>query len=197
MAASAGHAGVDGGPAPRDLGRMQTAVTDPVAAAQRGEPGAFDRLYDAHAGRVYALCLRMTGDAVEAEGLTQDVFVRLWRGIGTFRGESAFTSWLHRLTVNVVLEARRSWKRRVARVEPVDDPGALAEGAVGPDDAAGRIDLERAIALLPAGARLTLVLHDLEGYTHEEIGRMTGTTAGTSKAQLHRARKLLREHYLR
>lgn len=158
---------------------------------------AFEALYREHSGRVYALCLRMSGDASRAADLTQDAFLRVWEKLESFRGESKFSSWLHRLTVNVVLGERRSRGRREARV--VDD-GELAEkraeqgATVAPSAAAGRAaDLERAIAGLPREARRVLVLHDVEGYRHREIAEMTGRSLGTCKSQLHRARRLLRE----
>ena len=133
----------------------------------------------------------MSADRQEAERLTQDVFVRVWRKLGSFRGDSEFTSWLHRLTVNAVLEDSRSTRRRIGRVENVEDLAALERGTTRGDPDA-RMDLERAIAQLPPGARQALVLHDIEGYKHEEIAQMLGIAAGTVKAQLHRARKLLR-----
>src|SRR5215218_8503261 len=125
-----------------------------VAAAQRGEMDAFERLYRAHAGRVHAVCLRMCGDAGRARELTQDVFVRAWERLASFRGESAFGSWLHRLAVNVVLEALRAERRRRARVDVADD-GALDDSpaAAAADHPEERMDLERAIAALPPGAR--------------------------------------------
>jgi RNA polymerase sigma-70 factor (ECF subfamily) len=147
-------------------------------------------------GRIYALCLRTCGDASRAEELTQDVFVRTWQVIGSFRGESAFSSWLHRVAVNVVLTDFRAEKRRTARVagtddlEPFDDAERLSEPGVA-------IDLENAIGKLPPQARITFVLHDIEGYRHEEIAEQMGIAVGTSKAQLHRARKLLREVLVR
>jgi RNA polymerase sigma-70 factor, ECF subfamily len=153
----------------------------------------FDSLYEQHVGRVYAVCLRMCADRLEAERLTQDVFVRVWKKLGSFRGDSEFTSWLHRITVNVVLEDSRSARRRIGRVEHVEDPSVFEHGGAAGDDADDRMDLERAIATLPPGARQALVLHDIEGYKHEEIARMIGSATGTVKAQLHRARRLLRE----
>ena len=169
-------------------------AADLVRRAQAGEEDAFDALYRAHADRVYGICLRMSGNAQEAERLAQDAFVRLWKRIGSFRGESEFSSWLYRLTVNVVLEDSRSTRRRHARVEHVDDPAALDRGhAAEAEHTESRIVLEAAIARLPEGARQALVLHDIEGYKHEEIARMTGAAVGTIKAQLHRARKLLRQ----
>ena len=160
--------------------------------AQRGDREAFDRLYASTAGRIYAVCLRLCADREAAERFTQDTFVTAWRRLGTFRGDSAFTSWLHRIAVNEVLQDRRATQRREARVMLADED--VIDQAVGraasPDL---HVDLERAIALLPAGARAALVLHDVEGYTHQEIADMTGVAAGTVKAQLHRARQLLRK----
>lgn len=163
-----------------------------VGHAQAGDVSAFERLYGEHVDRVYALCLRMSGDAASAEELTQDVFVRAWERLRGFRGESAFDTWLHRLAVNVSLEARRSQGRRAARFFVTDDLSGFDAAAV--EEAPGeRLDLERAIARLPDGARSVFVLHDVEGYRHEEIAALTGRAVGTCKAHLHRARKLLRE----
>jgi len=163
-----------------------------VERARAGDRAAFDRLYACCVGRVYAICLRLSGDRAEAERLTQDTFVRAWRGLAGFRGESRFTSWLHRLAVNEVLQDRRSTARREARVRLA--PEGMLESAAGRAGSPGlRIDLERAIALLPPGARQVLVLFDIEGYSQDEIGRMLGIATGTVKAQLHRARRLLRD----
>ena len=169
-------------------------MSDPredVRLAQAGDEAAFERLYRAHAGRVYALCLRLVADGAWAEELVQDVFVRAWERLGSFRGESAFSSWLHRLTVNLVFATRRAAGRRGRREITAD----LEEiGAAGRNPHPGiKMDLDKAIAALPNGARVVLVLYDIEGYGHEEIARMTGIASGTSKAQLHRARRLLRE----
>jgi RNA polymerase sigma-70 factor, ECF subfamily len=164
-----------------------------VRRAQNDDPDAFDELYEQTVGRVYAICLRMSANRADAERLTQDVFVRAWQRLKTFRGESAFSSWLHRLAVNVVLEDSRGTRRRDAHhvIAPADDYFESVGGRAAQDD--DRMDLERAIASLPPGARHVLILHDIEGYKHEEIARMTGTTVGSVKAQLHRARKLMRE----
>jgi RNA polymerase sigma-70 factor (ECF subfamily) len=169
-------------------------VTDDlVARAQSGDQTAFRDLYRRHAGRVYALCLRLTGDVATAEERTQDVFVRLWDKLASFRGESAFSSWLHRLAVNVVLNEQRTRGRRESRVAPAD-PEVLDQRDPGKADVAGlSIDLERAIATLPEGAREVFVLYDIEGYDHAEIASLVGIAVGTSKAQLFRARRLLRE----
>ncbi len=169
-------------------------IPELVRRAQAGEREAFDRLYHEHVNRVYGICLRMSGRATEAERLTQDTFVRLWQRIASFRGTSEFSSWLYRLTVNVVLEDSRAERRRIARVDPVADLSAFDRGAAPPAaQTETRLELERAIAGLPPGARYVLVMHDIEGYKHEEIAQLTGTTSGSVKAQLHRARKLLRQ----
>jgi RNA polymerase sigma-70 factor (ECF subfamily) len=169
-------------------------VTDDlVRRAQAGDQTAFRDLYRQLAGRVYALCLRLTGDAGAAEERTQDVFVRAWDKLRSFRGESAFSSWLHRLAVNVVMNERRSTFRREQRVVSVAAPDQLERGGGG--SVVGlNIDLERAIAALPQGAREVFVLYDIEGYSHAEIADLTGIAEGTSKAQLFRARHLLREN---
>lgn len=162
-----------------------------ISRAQNGDIDAFELLYNEHSGRVYALCLRlMAGDQPAATELMQDVFVRAWKSLGKFRGESAFSSWLHRLAVNAMLENARSEKRRVARVLPMEDTSQI--GAFSPGDSPDlRIDLEGAIARLPEGARVAFVLHDIEGFQHQEIAAQLGIAVGTVKAQLHRAHKLL------
>jgi RNA polymerase sigma-70 factor (ECF subfamily) len=166
-------------------------VIETVRRAQRGDTAAFRELYDTHVGRVYAVCLRIAGDRAEAEEHTQDVFVRVWERLDSFRGDSAFSTWLHRLAVNEVLQARRTAGRRSARVQLAQAPESL-ERAAGPVRTSNP-DLERAVAELPEGARTVFVLHDIEGFQHDEIARLTGIAEGTSKAQLHRARRLLRE----
>lgn len=162
-----------------------------VALAAAGDRAAFERLYRTNVNRVFSICARMVSDRTAAEELTQDVFVRAWEKIGQFRGESAFTTWLHRLAVNVVLNARKGEGRRHSRTDGTEDridtlPGRGSIPGL-------RMDLENAIATLPPGAKRVFVLHDVEGYKHEEIGVMCGITSGGSKAQLHRARLLLRE----
>ncbi len=166
-------------------------MIETVRRAQQGDSAAFRTLYETHVGRVYAVCLRLAGNSTEAEEHTQDVFVRVWERLGSFRGESAFSTWLHRLAVNEVLQARRAAGRRSARVHFTDEPESL-ERPRGPAPVPNP-DLERAVAALPEGARTVFVLHDIEGYQHGEIARLTGIAEGTSKAQLHRARRLLRE----
>lgn len=168
---------------------------DDVALATRGDRRAFERLYRAHVSRVFSLCMRMVGDRARAEELTQDAFVRAWEKLGQFRGDSAFGTWLHRLAVNVVLNERQTERRRRDRQDDgIEDMDALSYGDARPEPVPGlSIDLEQAIAGLPPGARKVFVLHDVQGYTHEEIGELLGVTAGGCKAQLHRARMLLRE----
>ena len=166
-----------------------------VRRAQSGDVDAFEELYREHAGRVFALCLRMSGDRVQARELMQDVFVRAWERLASFRGEASFGSWLHRLTVNVVLTGTRTTRRREARVALVEDLSATevhgAGGSVRLMDPGIAIDLERAIATLPPGARTAFVLHDVEGFSHAEIAELSGLAEGTVRAQLHRARRLL------
>ncbi len=163
-----------------------------VRRAQAGDVTAFEALYRAHLGRIHALCLRMTGDRATAEDLTQEAFIRAWQRLDSFRGDSAFYSWIYRLAVNVVLGDFRVKKRLAERVANSEDVSDLPLAAL--DRPAGlRMDLEQAIATLPPGAREIFVLHDVEGYKHEEIAEITGLATGTSKAHLHRARRLLRE----
>jgi len=163
-----------------------------VRAAQGGDLGAFERLYGSTVGLVHAVCLRMAGNGALAEELTQDVFVRAWERLATFRGEAAFGTWLTRIAVNVALSERRARRRREARVTMVDDLEPFA-APVPPVGAGDSLDLERAIASLPPQARHVFVLHDVHGWDHAEISRHTGMAVGTSKAHLHRARRLLRE----
>lgn len=163
-----------------------------VRRAQQRDTDAFAALYRAHLGRVYALCLRMTADVRQAEELTQQAFIGAWAKLPLFRGESAFGSWLHRLTVNTVLMAFRARSRFNARVVFTDDPAAL-ESPTSPPPSGARLDLEQAIAALPPQARTIFVLHDVEGWQHDEIAEKLGLATGTSKAQLHRARNLLKE----
>jgi RNA polymerase sigma-70 factor (ECF subfamily) len=163
-----------------------------VREAQRGDLAAFERLYRENERKVFALCLRLSSDGALAEELTQEIFVRAWRKLGTFRGDSAFSTWLYPLAVNVALSERRSRRRRDARFVATDDPASLERAPRTPRPEAG-FDLERAMAALPPGARAVFVLHDVEGRTHEEIAALLDLAPGTSKAQLFRARRLLRE----
>lgn len=162
-----------------------------IAAARDGDVRAFEELYRAHVGRVFAICLRVAADRERAEELTQDVFVRAWLKIESFAGRSSLGSWLYRLAVNVAIDALRRDRRRSGRETAIEDLGMSGEphSAADPGD---RMDLESAIASLPSGARTVLVLHDIEGFRHEEIAELLRVSSGTSKAQLFRARRLLR-----
>jgi RNA polymerase sigma-70 factor, ECF subfamily len=182
--------------AAKDAEAARAAEALDLAAASAGDARAFERLYRVHVDRVFSLCVRMAGDRTLAEELTQDVFVRAWERLAQFRGESAFGTWLYRLAVNVVLNARktagRARKRFVADdgdEEPVGERVGERESYQNPGTI---MDLETAVASLPPGARRVFVLHDVQGYRHEEIAEMLGITSGGSKAQLHRARLLLR-----
>ncbi len=170
-------------------GEQQTGDDRVVARARDGDLPAFEELYRREVKRVYATVLRMTGNASRAEELTQEAFVRAWERLRLFRGGS-FGAWLRRLAVNVVLDEYRARRRRN---EKEHSPEAAARYARSDGPSTGAIDLERAVALLPPRARRVFVLHDIEGYRHDEVARMLGVAVGTSKAQLHRARKLLRE----
>jgi RNA polymerase sigma-70 factor (ECF subfamily) len=164
-----------------------------VARARNGDIGAFEALYRAHVGRVHGLCLRMTGHAQMAEDLTQDTFVSAWRSLPGYEGRSRFSTWLHRIAVNTVLAHRRAPRGR-GEVSLTDEEGGQMEFTAQPDmDDATPIDLERAIGALPPGARDIMVLHGIYGYSHEEAAAMLGLAVGTCKAQLHRARHLMRE----
>ncbi|MEO6528043.1 MAG: RNA polymerase sigma factor [Gemmatimonadaceae bacterium] len=164
-----------------------------VALAAAGDRRAFERVYRLHVTRVFSLCARMVTDRTRAEELTQDVFVRAWEKLHLFRGESAFPTWLHRMTVNVVLNARKTDGRNRSRFEDDDEGDGIDLLPSRPVTPGVRMDLEAAISKLPPGARRVFTLHDIEGYKHEEIADMLGVTSGATKAQLHRARLLLRE----
>ena len=163
-----------------------------VRLAQARDVQAFERLYRMHVSRVYAICLRMTANVTRAEELTQKAFLTAWEKLPLFRRESAFSSWLHRVAVNTVLADMRAESRRTQRVFATADPAVFEIPARAPM-AGIRLDLEQAIATLPDQARAVFVLHDVEGWRHHEIARELGVATGTSKAQLHRARKLLQE----
>jgi RNA polymerase sigma-70 factor (ECF subfamily) len=192
---------------PRPLSPLNSSaiVTEPaisaerttIARAQAGDVAAFEVIYREHAGRVLALCRRLCADDVRGEELMQDVFVRAWEKLATFRAESSLGTWLHSLAVNLALQARRGDARRSASLgEYSFEDAALSHGQDGvarDGDPGLRMDLETAIAALPAGARRAFVLHDVHGYRHSEIARMTGLAEGTIRAQLHRARALLME----
>ena len=171
-----------------------------IDRAKQGDAESFEGLYGLHKRRVYSLCLRMTGNTAEAEDLTQEAFLQLYRKIASFRGESAFSTWLHRLAVNVVLMRLR--KKGLPQVsleetlEPQQQDGPRKDIGTRDNVLAGSIDrisLERAIEGLPPGYRIVFVLHDIEGYEHNEIAEMLGCSIGNSKSQLHKARMKLRD----
>ena len=170
-----------------------------IERAKQGSAEAFEALYNLHKRRVYSLCLRMTANTAAAEDLTQEAFLQLFRKIGTFRGESAFSTWLHRMAVNVVLmQLRKKGLPVVALEENIETEEEAPRKELGADDPrlAGSIDrmqLERSIASLPPGYRMIFLLHDVEGYEHNEIAEMVGCSIGNSKSQLHKARMKLRE----
>ena len=162
-----------------------------VTRSVQGDVRAFARLYEAHAARIFNLARRMT-TAETALDLTQDIFLRAWEKLHTFRGESAFGTWLYRLAVNVIL-GRRAWLG-IQRSRMDTSEGVLEAVAARPAGTELSLDFESAVEHLPGGARQVFVLHDVEGYKHEEIAGMLGVTTGTTKAQLHRARMILRRH---
>ena len=172
-----------------------------IRRAQRGDAAAFETLYQLHCRRVYALCLRMIGDPVEAEDLTQEAFMQLFRKIHTFRGESAFTSWLHRLTANIVLMRFRKKRPVITSLDEMtrdkDDsersPFEIATVDLRLAGVADRLNLQNALEELPGGYKLMFTLHDVQGYEHNEIAAIMGCSVGNSKSQLHKARRRLRE----
>jgi RNA polymerase sigma-70 factor (ECF subfamily) len=188
-------------PAVRPLASDEFSEPEAIRRAQNGDQLAFEYLYRLHSRRVYAMCLRMLGNTTEAEDLTQEAFLLLLRKIHTFRGESAFSTWLHRLAVNLVLMHLRKKSPPIVSIEASPDPeneapsptidfGApdlLLEGSI------DRVNLERCIEQLPAGYRTIFVLHDIQGYEHHEIAGMLGRSVGDSKSQLHKARMRMRE----
>ena len=162
-----------------------------VARAVAGDVRAFEQLYNAHLPRVHSLVRRMAGGR-DTDELTQDVFVRVWQKLATFRGDSAFATWLHRLAVNVVIEKFRSDNVRRQRLHEGEEIFETLSAPIRSGDLS--MDFEAALEKLPDGAREIFVLHDVEGYKHQEIATMLEISPGTSKAQLHRARMMLRRH---
>ncbi|HEV3481559.1 MAG TPA: sigma-70 family RNA polymerase sigma factor [Candidatus Acidoferrales bacterium] len=182
-----------------ETGEVPEAVS--IRLAQQGDAAAFERLYRLHNRRVYSLCLRMVGNTAEAEDLTQEAFLQLFRKIATFRGESAFSTWLHRLAVNVVLMKLRKKSGKETSLEQVTEPdeesgtprrdfGTIDLRLSGSLD---RVNLQRAVDQLPPGYKAAFILHDVQGYEHNEIAEMLGCSIGNSKSQLHKARMRLRD----
>jgi RNA polymerase sigma-70 factor (ECF subfamily) len=183
----------------RKLQGGELSESEAIERAKQGDADAFQALYDLHKRRVYSLCLRMTANAAEAEDLTQEAFLQLFRKIGTFRGESAFSTWLHRMAVNVVLMRLR---KKNLPIVPLDDPLETEEESSKKEPGApdlkltgsvDRMQIQRAVDALPPGYRTIFVLHDVEGYEHNEIAELVGCSIGNSKSQLHKARMKLRD----
>ncbi|MDH3932999.1 MAG: sigma-70 family RNA polymerase sigma factor [Chromatiales bacterium] len=164
-----------------------------IRRAAAGDPAAFESLFRSHQGRVYGLCLRMTGSAQVAEDCMQEAFVRAWSKLDRFRGDSSFATWMHRIAVNEVLGWQRREGRRGQHLELFEERIESRDAASGAADVEARLELERAVKRLPEGARNVFVLTGLYGHSHEEAATMLGIAVGTSKAQLHRARRLLAE----
>jgi len=187
--------------ASKQIAPAQLMDANVVRLAQQGDAAAFEKIYRLHSRKVYALCLRMAGNPTEAEDLTQDVFLQLFRKIGTFRGESAFSTWLHRMSINIVLMRFRKKPKGEASLDAMLDPEqescAPPKEFGGPDlrlsGVVDRVTLQAAINALAPGYRAMFILHDIQGYKHEEIARMFGCTSGNSKSQTHKARIQLRE----
>ncbi|HMF57700.1 MAG TPA: RNA polymerase sigma factor [Pyrinomonadaceae bacterium] len=180
-------------PAPTEASQFDYRLARRIAG---GDMQAFEEFYERHRRRVYTLCLRMTGNVAEAEDLAQEVFIHIYHKIGSFRGESSMTTWLHRVTVNkVLMHFRKSSVKREKITEDGESPEPIITGEEFPRQAltVDRITLDRAIAQLPTGYRTVFILHDVEGYEHSEIARMRGISVGTSKSQLHKARMRLRQ----
>ena len=186
---------------PRRTDGSELTESEAIRLAQQGDAAAFERIYRLHSRRVYALCLRMVGNTTEAEDLTQEAFLQLFRKIHTFRGESAFSTWLHRLSVNVVLMRLRKKSLPETSLEETTEPdeetGGPRKEVGGPDlllsGSIDRVNLQRAIEQLPPGYKTVFVLHDIQGYEHNEIAEIMGCSIGNSKSQLHKARMRLRE----
>jgi RNA polymerase sigma-70 factor (ECF subfamily) len=186
---------------PRPTEPVAWTEAEAIRRAQSGDSAAFEFLYQLHSRRVYALCLRMVNNPADAEDLMQEAFLQLFRKIGTFRGESAFSTWLHRMTVNVVLMRLRKKSLPTDSLEETMDPDAESSSPkrdIGAPDlrlsgAVDRVNLERSIEQLPPGYRTVFVLHDVQGYEHNEIADIMGCSVGNSKSQLHKARTRLRE----
>lgn len=186
---------------PRQAERTEVNDADVLRLAQGGDAVAFERVYRLHSRRVYSLCLRMVGDPTEAEDLTQDVFLHLFRKIGTFRGESAFSTWLHRMAVNIVLMRLRRKVIAKTSLDSITNPGEESDTQpkeFGSSDlrlngVIDRVTLQAAINELAPGYRAIFILHDVQGFKHSEIAEIFGCSLGNSKSQLHKARMLLRQ----
>jgi RNA polymerase sigma-70 factor, ECF subfamily len=183
-----------------DPKQAKATETEAIERAKRGDETAFEVLYNLHKRRVYSLCLRMVSNPAQAEDLAQEAFLQLFRKISTFRGESAFSTWLHRMTVNVVLmQLRKKGLPLVSLEETIESDEESPKKELGAEDlklsgSIDRLQLQRAIERLPPGYKQVFVLHDVEGFEHNEIAEMVGCSIGNSKSQLHKARLKLRDY---
>jgi RNA polymerase sigma-70 factor (ECF subfamily) len=201
QARKAKYLGDDTMSAPRQAEVRELTDPDLVRLAQEGDAVAFERIYRLHNRKVYSLCLRMVGNPTEAEDLTQDVFLHLFRKIGTFRGESAFSTWLHRVAVNIVLMRLRRKRRATISLDSITNPAEESDSQPKefgcPDlrlnGVIDRVTLQAAINELAPGYRAIFILHDVQGFEHNEIAEIFGCSVGNSKSQLHKARTLLRQ----
>ena len=184
---------VTSGPRPLPTATPADEASRLVAQAVQGDLKAFEALYRGHVGRVFGLCMRMLADPDGADECTQTTFVKAWENLARFEQRASFSTWLHRIAVNEVLGRQRKGSRLRRHLEPVEDMDVHADP--GPQDPTVAMDLDEAIGKLPEGARNVLVLHEIHGYSHLEIGQMLGVAEGTCKAQLHRARRLLRQRF--
>lgn len=168
---------------------------DLIKAVQGGDKQAYNRLYQGYIGQVYGLCFRLTGEKMLAEDATQEVFIQLWRKIGNFKGDSKFSTWLHTVTSNITISYIRKQKGWLQKMFNIEDYVAMNGGSGLPEaeESSSSVDIESYVARLPERARLVFVLHAIEGYRHEEIATMTNMAVGSSKAQFHRAKQLLKE----
>ncbi len=161
-----------------------------VDGAKQGDMDAFSRLYDHYVGQVYLLCLRLTGDKALAEDATQEVFIQLWRKLANFNGRSRFSTWLHRVAANVTVSYMRKQRNWLARMLDIESSAAMHVVAAG---CSSQVDLDSLVRRLPERARIVFVLHAIEGYRHEQVAELTNMAVGSSKAQFHRAKQLLKE----
>jgi RNA polymerase sigma-70 factor (ECF subfamily) len=179
-------------------GDVRNADLELAARVRAGDSGAFEELYKQHAGRLYNLAYRMAGGASDADDLLQDIFLLAYRKLGSFRGESSLATWLYRLAMNHCLDVLRSRQSRMGQqTDSLDDDGAGQVASSPPLSAVNRIDLERAIETLPPACRAAFLLHDVEGFGHQEIGDILGISEGTSKSQVHKARLRIRQYLTR
>ncbi len=179
----------------KPTGDVKSADLELAGRIRTGEGGAFEELYRQHATRLYNLAYRMAGGPAEAEDLLQDIFLLAYRKLGSFRGESSLGTWLYRLAMNHCLDVLRSRQTRMGhQTDSLDEDGAAEVAATPPMGAVNRMDLERAIATLPPACRAAFLLHDVEGFGHEEVGTILGISEGTSKSQVHKARLRIRQY---